>query len=221
MLDSLFGCDISGGKWRGKEPIHTRGWTMQEHLLSKRILAFGTTGVRWQCLYDMEYGSARWSKYTDVSEILSVSSNMNCRSCVSSRPNYEVKAPALPSVERIWRNHRDSLEPQYEWNQLRASYIARALSKAEDRLITFLLYHDSLYPLWAVNRTTLRDIGKANCPRTCCGTALICEVIDGEHFLRGRGSLDAAHQVNSLTTPFFSRISTQEKRLRYGAQTLN
>ncbi|KAB8272949.1 hypothetical protein BDV30DRAFT_211263 [Aspergillus minisclerotigenes] len=137
VLDSLFGWDISGGKWRGKEPIHTRGWTMQEHLLSKRILAFGTTGVRWQCLYDMEYGSARWSKYTDVSEILSVSSNMNCRSCVSSRPNYEVKAPALLSVERIWRYHRDSLEPQYEWNQLRASYIARALSKAEDRLVAF------------------------------------------------------------------------------------
>lgn len=35
VLDSLFGWDISGGKWHGKEPIHTRGWTMQEHLLSK------------------------------------------------------------------------------------------------------------------------------------------------------------------------------------------
>ncbi|KAF3762961.1 HET-domain-containing protein, partial [Cryphonectria parasitica EP155] len=31
------------------EPIHSRAWTMQEHVLSRRLLIFGTFGVRWTC----------------------------------------------------------------------------------------------------------------------------------------------------------------------------
>lgn len=48
---------ISGGD---PDPIHKRGWTMQEHLLSKRILAFGSSGMSWQCLEDSAFGS--WKK---------------------------------------------------------------------------------------------------------------------------------------------------------------
>ncbi|RFU26138.1 hypothetical protein B7463_g10204, partial [Scytalidium lignicola] len=32
-----------------KQPIHQRCWTMQEHLLSRRILIFATEGLRWSC----------------------------------------------------------------------------------------------------------------------------------------------------------------------------
>lgn len=31
------------------DPIHSRGWTMQEHLLSNRILVYGSSGLRWCC----------------------------------------------------------------------------------------------------------------------------------------------------------------------------
>lgn len=31
------------------ESVHYRGWTMQEHLLSNRILTYGRFGLRWSC----------------------------------------------------------------------------------------------------------------------------------------------------------------------------
>jgi len=31
------------------EPIHRRCWTLQEHVLSSRILTFGDAGLRWRC----------------------------------------------------------------------------------------------------------------------------------------------------------------------------
>ncbi|KAK4109133.1 HET-domain-containing protein [Canariomyces notabilis] len=43
----------------GGEPIHTRAWTLQEHLLSTRTLIYGTHGLRWSC---------RTAKYYDVSQ---------------------------------------------------------------------------------------------------------------------------------------------------------
>ncbi|KAF2821973.1 HET-domain-containing protein, partial [Ophiobolus disseminans] len=40
-----------------QEHIHTRGWTLQEHLLSPRLLIYSTSSLAWQC---------RSRKYTDV-----------------------------------------------------------------------------------------------------------------------------------------------------------
>ena len=31
------------------EALNTRAWTLQERLLSSRILSYGTTGLRWMC----------------------------------------------------------------------------------------------------------------------------------------------------------------------------
>ncbi|KAI1386674.1 heterokaryon incompatibility protein-domain-containing protein [Hypoxylon trugodes] len=33
----------------GEDPIETRGWTLQEHVLSSRLLAFTNHGVQWRC----------------------------------------------------------------------------------------------------------------------------------------------------------------------------
>lgn len=41
---------------RGDDLVHMRGWTMQEHLLSKQVLNFGSSWMSWQCLEDPEFG---------------------------------------------------------------------------------------------------------------------------------------------------------------------
>lgn len=41
------------------EPINTRGWTLQEHILSRRLLIFGTYGLKWACNYIHEFDGAQ------------------------------------------------------------------------------------------------------------------------------------------------------------------
>lgn len=36
--------------FRQRGPLDTRGWVLQEEVLSPRILAFGTSGITWECL---------------------------------------------------------------------------------------------------------------------------------------------------------------------------
>jgi len=44
---------------RGGEPIHSRAWTLQEHLLSTRLLVFGIHGLRWSCRTAKHYNGAQ------------------------------------------------------------------------------------------------------------------------------------------------------------------
>lgn len=119
------------------EPIHTRAWTMQEHLVSTRILAFGTTGVRWQCMDDMEYGPAKWSQFTNLSEVLSVSSHMNCRQRPSIDPQIGQVSSSRPSEEAAWKFYPRESSVGAEWNQLRGDYQCRRLTDQGDSLLAF------------------------------------------------------------------------------------
>lgn len=47
--DGTLGSVVMASQVRTSEPIHSRGWTFQEHLLSRRTLVFGTFGIRWIC----------------------------------------------------------------------------------------------------------------------------------------------------------------------------
>ncbi|KAI0903508.1 heterokaryon incompatibility protein-domain-containing protein [Ustulina deusta] len=48
--DGTLGTVVAHLKATGQsEPIHERAWTLQEHLLSKRLLVFGSFGLGWVC----------------------------------------------------------------------------------------------------------------------------------------------------------------------------
>ncbi|TRX87706.1 hypothetical protein FHL15_011400 [Xylaria flabelliformis] len=112
------------------DPIHSRGWTLQEHLMSKRILSFNTTGLSWQCLCDSMFGAWKKSVYTDKSQVLSSPSNMVCRNMV------------LVLDDRGRNKGRRSNPYQYEtvreeWDGLVNNFCLRHLTKPSDRLPAF------------------------------------------------------------------------------------
>lgn len=58
------------------EPINTRGWTLQEHLLSRRKLIFGTYGLKWSCEYLHEFdGFQEDQQWAMTEEMARLSSN--------------------------------------------------------------------------------------------------------------------------------------------------
>ncbi|KKY37621.1 putative het domain-containing protein [Diaporthe ampelina] len=56
------------------EPINTRGWTLQEHLLSRRVLIFGTYGLKWACNHIREFdGSQEDQGWATAEEMVGLS----------------------------------------------------------------------------------------------------------------------------------------------------
>src|SRR5437667_12858127 len=103
---------------------------MQEHLLSTRILAFGTTGIRWQCLENASFGSSRKSVFTDDAELLSTVSHMQCR----TTGWHETVGDAGEEDER---SSVDNSKAPYEWDTQRIKYSMRSLGMVSDRLPAF------------------------------------------------------------------------------------
>lgn len=113
---------------RGTDPIHKRGWTMQEHLLSKRILAFGSSGMSWQCLEDSAFGSWKRSALNDSTQSLSSESYMACRKTVL---RFEDDARNLAHRGIGYVLNQET--PNEEWLRLRDNYVSRGLSHPIDR----------------------------------------------------------------------------------------
>ncbi|KAF2971461.1 hypothetical protein GQX73_g2047 [Xylaria multiplex] len=112
------------------EPIHSRAWTLQEHLLSKRILSFNTTGLSWQCLRDSMFGAWKKSAYTDKTQVLSSPSNMICRNTVLviDEKGHNVARRSNPYKYETVRE---------EWDELLNNFCLRSLTKQSDRLSAF------------------------------------------------------------------------------------
>ena len=54
-----------------EEPIHSRAWTLQEHLLSNRILIFGSRQLRWICRTTNDCDGGQKASYHQSMEHLS------------------------------------------------------------------------------------------------------------------------------------------------------
>jgi hypothetical protein len=90
------------------EPIDTRGWTLQEYLLSPRLLIYGMHGLRFGCREEVRYGDEK------AAEGLSIGNNR--------------KLALLRDVID------DSEIARGTWTQILAEYSSRTLSHPEDRL---------------------------------------------------------------------------------------
>lgn len=123
--------DEIGG--RGADPAHKRGWTMQENLLYKRILAFGSLWMSWQCLEDSAFG---WCKIIALNaptqlEILSSESYILvacCKTVLKSEDDARNLAHR-GIISYTWIQE----VPTREWNRLCNNYVSRRLSNPIDR----------------------------------------------------------------------------------------
>ncbi|KAK9423645.1 putative Heterokaryon incompatibility domain-containing protein [Seiridium unicorne] len=98
--------------WKGamtRLPLHTRGWTLQEAVLSRRILHMASRHMLWQCraLFDHEDANVRISSYPGLTTDLS-------------------------RVGFVWDRYRHNYD--HTWWTLVNKYSARSLTKSTDRL---------------------------------------------------------------------------------------
>jgi hypothetical protein len=97
-----------------KEPLYTRGWALQEFLLSPRLLIFGSCEAIWQC-------------QSTISSVLP--------SHISYDPSWPCKRLPLPS--RTWEYYPDVAVNSTRsgiWQSIVENYTSRQLTLPEDRL---------------------------------------------------------------------------------------
>jgi len=100
------------------EPINERAWTLQERLLSPRIIEYGSTQTRWICRTSREQGG-----FTD--------GWLNLRS--GTAENFLIQNPEL--IPRLNApNCKTITEARYQWYELLALYTHRDLTRKTDRL---------------------------------------------------------------------------------------
>jgi hypothetical protein len=89
------------------EPVDTRGWTYQEHILSRRVLSFGTFEMKWTCQKHHYSTSDEEQKF--------------------SNPPLNSYFPEDETIPEIYK----------KWSELVENYCDRALTFPEDKLVAF------------------------------------------------------------------------------------
>jgi hypothetical protein len=98
------------------EPIELRAWTMQEHLLSHKLLFFGSRQLRWVC------GNAQYvdgGRNDDTIQLPFPFLSVNKNSPFHTTPAFQA----------------DRHTTQYSWDALVSQFSKRQLSNAEDKLV--------------------------------------------------------------------------------------
>jgi hypothetical protein len=101
------------------EPLHQRGWTLQESLLSPRILSYGANEMRWEC------------KTTNYSEAGSHLQDQGSFPGLPKPLRTEAKNHLLPADLDI---SDPAMERKFTWSYIVVDYTSRQLTFAKDRL---------------------------------------------------------------------------------------
>lgn len=97
------------------EPVHTRIWTFQEHLVSSRVISYGSRQIKWTC--QEEKNSVDGGNYYEMADGL----EDNLRIAFSPSPY-----PSETPEERRWRVS--------SWMEIVTEYSKRDYSRPEDRV---------------------------------------------------------------------------------------
>ncbi|KAF4636818.1 hypothetical protein G7Y89_g1266 [Cudoniella acicularis] len=107
-------------------PVHLRGWTLQEQMLSTRILYFGAGILHWECLYgyttEADPGSSLAKSFAFLRTPMERSEAKHVIKGVSAEPKYG----------------RQIREPYDVWQSMLVEYTRRSLTKPSDRMPAFL-----------------------------------------------------------------------------------
>ncbi|KAM0263537.1 hypothetical protein ACHAQJ_001156 [Trichoderma viride] len=128
---------LSAGAYEPEHHLDTRGWTLQEFMLSSRMLLFSDYELLWQCKeVDLRGVSGRGLEYTQLLETL---------------PWIVFDEDAEPDFGSI------DMEKIYLWKTIIQQYTERSLKEPGDRLNAIMgitcdletLWHDEIiYGLW-------------------------------------------------------------------------
>ncbi|KAF2431519.1 HET-domain-containing protein [Tothia fuscella] len=105
-----------GSKTQLSEPIMTRAWTMQEHLLSRKVLVFGSRQVRW---------------ISDRSDSQLTDGGPQSPDTLLPYPFLEVRK-GRPFNTPAWYDR--GLPTKYSWDAIIAEYSKRQVSRPLDKL---------------------------------------------------------------------------------------
>ncbi|OAL48168.1 HET-domain-containing protein [Pyrenochaeta sp. DS3sAY3a] len=104
----------------GPYPLYDRGWVLQEQLMSRRCLIFGSRFISWECLCTRS--SEKWPTITPKRDKLIVDV---WRSTLDTFPEMR---------KRLAHWHDGSLDTFNKWYELMENYSRRDLSRPEDVL---------------------------------------------------------------------------------------
>ncbi|KAJ4265373.1 hypothetical protein NW762_004661 [Fusarium torreyae] len=125
---------FSGGdKVTSRAPITSRGWVLQEQMLSTRILYFGSSYLLWECLC---------LATTDLDPSMIISPRTSGGLGLNNRAKYAIQGVAHPAYS--YDLHDLRRQPFGIWQSLLTSYTERRLTKSRDRIPAFLAISKSL-----------------------------------------------------------------------------
>ena len=101
-----------------KEPLLTRAWTLQEHLLSKRVIHYCQNEISWEC----QMGSACECTPTIEPSVTSLTSTLNRA------------GPRVTSIAAPLHLATDGTSKHDLWRKLVEEYTRRRLTKPSDKL---------------------------------------------------------------------------------------
>ncbi|KAH6956230.1 heterokaryon incompatibility protein-domain-containing protein [Fusarium avenaceum] len=125
---------FSGGdNVAARAPITSRGWVLQEQMLSTRMLYFGSNYILWECLC---------LATTDLDPSKIISPRTSGGLGTKARGKYAVQGVTYPA------DYYDSDDLRYQpwgiWQSLLTSYTRRRLTKSSDRIPAFLAVSKAL-----------------------------------------------------------------------------
>lgn len=123
---------------REDSPVDSRAWTLQERILSPRILYFGADMLRWECL------TVKASE-TDPDGMLEASGGqlygITCRDrriLQGRTPNRRTYQSFTTAAEQAAHRAYEASLPYKAWEKMIAEYSSRAVTKSTDRIPAIL-----------------------------------------------------------------------------------
>ncbi|RGP62657.1 het-domain-containing protein [Fusarium sporotrichioides] len=137
-------------------PIHSRGWTFQEQMLSTRILWFGQGHVQWECLSKFAVDSSPDSMgHYEYPSYKSGEPRRTRRMKGHLQRSFKIKATLSQSEQQdnaIGRGtsseEDDPVDAYTEWETLVAEYTTRSLTKESDRIPAILGLANVMGPMF-------------------------------------------------------------------------
>jgi hypothetical protein len=111
-----------------EEPLHSRGWTLQERLISPRVLAFGSWQMQWSCRTENACDGGPWS--SSMSHLEWMSSNLLPSSFYSKKRRDRWREKLHSNTKFEHYSYRPAVNL---WRKMVREFTNRKLTVAADR----------------------------------------------------------------------------------------